>query len=263
MAEPDMAVFLAHCGFMDIKLLPASSQSLSAFAFCCFNDRPPYNQLYSAAVPLSSLVNTDIHQYPISFSWSRPLYPLGPLQPPHPLKRKKKTLLLLLFQSPIFIVTKHALFWAQTLQEKLILEDHCHRRCHGYSHTRWWLDSLCVIAGSIPGSQRQCDINDSDVPPVSFTGRDIKAMLGEKKVAACFEKKIRIQFVHSLSAKKLLLRDASRHAYCVTWDACEEEWDVEGPDRGGRLGGGGHLLTSVARQEVSHRLLPGQGQCPL
>lgn len=49
---------------------------------------------------------------------------------------RKKSLLLLLFRSLIFIVTKPALFWAQTLLGKLILVDHCHQGCHGYSHTR-------------------------------------------------------------------------------------------------------------------------------
>lgn len=39
MAEPDMAVFFTHCGFMAIMLLPASSQRVSALAICCFNDR--------------------------------------------------------------------------------------------------------------------------------------------------------------------------------------------------------------------------------
>lgn len=70
-----MAVLFTRRGFAAIVLLPASSQSSCVLSICCFNDRTPYNQLYSTAVPLFSLVNTDIHQYPISFSWSQTLYP--------------------------------------------------------------------------------------------------------------------------------------------------------------------------------------------
>lgn len=70
-----MAVRFTHCDFMAIVLLPASSRSSCALPICCFNDRTPYNQLYSAAVLLFPLVNTDIHQYPVSFSWSQTLYP--------------------------------------------------------------------------------------------------------------------------------------------------------------------------------------------
>lgn len=81
---------------------------------CCFNDIPPYNQLYSTAVSLFSLVNTDIHQYPISFSWNHGLYP-------------HQDILLLLFffsKSVIFVVRKHPLFWAQT---------------HNLKKQYWWI----------------------------------------------------------------------------------------------------------------------------
>lgn len=66
------SLFFTHCGFMDIMLLPTSDQKASApLLSVVLMMRPPYNQLYSAAAPLFSLVIAHIHQYPISFSWSR------------------------------------------------------------------------------------------------------------------------------------------------------------------------------------------------
>lgn len=53
MAEPDMAVFFTHCGFMAIILLPASSQSFSALAICCFNDRPHITNYTAQRCPSS------------------------------------------------------------------------------------------------------------------------------------------------------------------------------------------------------------------
>ena len=76
-SEPDMAVFFTHRGFMALMLWFASCQRFSLH-YLLFSRRSPYNQLYSAAVTLLSLVNTDIHQYPISFSWSSALYPPPP-----------------------------------------------------------------------------------------------------------------------------------------------------------------------------------------
>lgn len=53
MAESDMAVFFTHCGFMAIKLLPASSQRFSALAICCFNDRPHITNYIAQQCPSS------------------------------------------------------------------------------------------------------------------------------------------------------------------------------------------------------------------
>lgn len=92
-AEPDVVVFFTRCSFIAIVLLPRGL-SLSAHAICCFNDGAHITN-YTAQQCLLSLVNADIHQYPISPSWSHRLCHPAPSPP-------RKNLLLLLFKTPIF-----------------------------------------------------------------------------------------------------------------------------------------------------------------
>lgn len=110
MAEPDTAMFFAHCGFMAMMLLPASSQSFSALDICCFNDRPHITNYTAQQCPSShSSTLTFINILLVSLGARHFIHPPTPSTP--------KGLLLLLFKSLIFIVTKHALFWAQTLDD--------------------------------------------------------------------------------------------------------------------------------------------------
>lgn len=66
-AEPDVAVFLTRCSFIATVLLPKRPRPRY---LRCFNDGAHITN-YTAQRCLS-LVNTDIHQYPISPSRSPP-----------------------------------------------------------------------------------------------------------------------------------------------------------------------------------------------
>lgn len=192
MAEPDTTVLFTH--WYTWYCQHPNSLSFSALAICCFNDRPHITNYTAQRYPSShSSTLTFINILLVSLG-ARDFIP-----PQHTQTHWHKSLLLLLFKSPIFIVTKRALFEAQTLQGKLILVDHCHRSCHGFSHTCWWLDSFCVIAGCIPDSQRHRDINDSDVPPYRLQAVTSKLSPQEIKLRFFL---IRIRFLHKVTFEK-------------------------------------------------------------
>lgn len=112
-------------------------------------------------MPLFSLVNTDIHQYPISFSWSRALYP-----PPSEKKRKVCCCCCCYSRVPIFLVTKTRFVLGSDTSGKTNIGGSLSQRLPWLqSHfPDDWIQSVLSLAAS-PDSQRRRDISDSDVLP--------------------------------------------------------------------------------------------------
>lgn len=112
-------------------------------------------------------------------------------------------------------------------------------RCYAYSRPRRRLLSLAASPDS------QGDINVSDERPDGLQAANIKAVLELKGFdlglvsSHCAE--------NYNSHPKLLSKSTQK---------CK---GLLGPDRGGQQG---QRLTSMARQEASYQLLPGQGQRP-
>lgn len=226
-AEPDTAVFFTRCSFTAILLLPLS---LRADAICGFHDGAHITN-YTAPPRLLSLVNTDIHQYPISPSRSRRLHPPGP-------SPSTENLLLLLFNAPVFIEAKRALILACTLQDKRIAP--------AVAVATVALADDPVIVGHVPDSRGCCDINDSDEQTDRLQANNIKALLelkvfdaGSVFLGCCLQRKCHFH-------PRLLSKGTQTSAGAL------------GPDRGGPRG---QRPTSAARRGFSYQL-QGQGQRP-
>lgn len=242
------SLFFTHCGFMDIMLLPTSDQKASApLLSVVLMMRPPYNQLYSAAAPLFSLVIAHIHQYPISFSWSRS----------HFISRTPNTLLL--FHESNFHCNKTRFVLGSDTSGKTNIAGSLSQRLPWLqSHSLMIGFTLCYRWLHPPDSQRQCDINDSDVPPYRLQAETSKEWWRKKKKITLFM--IWTRFPHSHFWEEVPLR-RGRH---LSWKYMNKSWKGE-KHRRTQTGGGqrGQRLTSLARREVSYRLLQGQGRCPL
>lgn len=150
-AEPDVVVFFTRCSFIDIVLLPRRL-SLSAHAICCFNDGAHITN-YTAQRCLLSLVNADIHQYPISPSWSHRLCHPAPNPPP-------------MEKSPV-VVVQQSNFHCNI--RRFVLGLHT----SGKANIGGSLSSLCLQSPS-PAT---VGINDSDERPDRLQAANIKAVL--------------------------------------------------------------------------------------
>lgn len=229
-------------------------------AICYFNDRPPYNQLYSAAVPLFSLVNTDIHQYPISFSWSRALYP-----PPRKKKRKVCCCCCCYSRVPIFLVTKTRFVLGSDTSGKTNIGGSLSQRLPWLqSHfPDDWIQSVLSLAAS-PDSQRRRDISDSDVLPYRLQAAASKRCGWKEEEKPDRRPSFDLDSLSHSSCtfeKRLSQWSPPRHEPLVR-RYTNKSWSAT---LRGQTGGasGVNVSTSPARREVSYRLLEGQGQCPL
>lgn len=196
------SLFFTHCGFMDIMLLPTSDQKASApLLSVVLMMRPPYNQLYSAAAPLFSLVIAHIHQYPISFSWSRS----------HFISRTPNTLLL--FHESNFHCNKTRFVLGSDTSGKTNIAGSLSQRLPWLqSHSLMIGFTLCYRWLHPPDSQRQCDINDSDVPPYRLQAETSKEWWRKKKKNHSFYD------LDPISTLSLLRRSAS----ATRGDTCHE-----------------------------------------